>query len=147
MATVSSTSTLFLDLCHFIVEERERKEKTKWHKDPLKLPDHLFSNYYKRKEDVIKLLYRTAFDLLLLRRSEWYGQWRSPLEPTCRCLAHGYILCKNGRYKDAQSLTKCVGSLEDYDGCTDIFTFLSILATLTDNKLNDSGIEVCFSTQ
>lgn len=64
-----------------------------------------------RKSLVNKWLMRVTFDLILLRRWVWFGQWRSAMSAECECLSRSYELCACGRHAEGQRLAKAVSQL------------------------------------
>ena len=62
-------------------------------------------------KQVMQQLVRTTFDLLLLRKWEWFGSWDTVLPPECECLAHTYGLHLNGMHEEASRLERAIGNL------------------------------------
>ncbi len=63
------------------------------------------------REKVAQCLFRTTFDLILLRKWVWFNTWQTDMSPECRCLAHTYELNLKGRREDAASLEHAISSL------------------------------------
>ena len=125
-----SVKTLFSSLCKAVIDHEEKIEDEKWRCNPLKLPGYLQAETFKNKDHVKKHLFKTCYDLLLLQRSEWYGRWRTPLTPTCRCLAYGYHLQQAGEANRADRLMTLLDSvvMSSYDCSDSILTFLAIMS-------------------
>ena len=137
---ICSVKGLLCSLCEKFVAQEERAAEYKWKSNPLKLPNHLRSGAFKNNDSVKKHLFKTCYDLLLLRRNEWYGRWSSPLTPECRCLVYGYHLQQAGENHKASRLLSLLdsGTLANYDISDSLLTLLSILSTKLENKPRDS---------
>ena len=132
-----SVKSLISCLCKAIVDNEDKIEKNKWKSNPLKLPHYLQVDTFKNKDNVTKHLFKSCYDLLLLRRNEWYNKWTTPLSPSCRCLAYGYDLHQSGQTYEANRLMTLLDSevILSHKCSDSILTFLAILSNkpITDN--------------
>ena len=97
-------------LCDRIADEAEKKKSTV-ENGLFSLPSHLYLSSSKEVAVLSRHLYRTAMDLVLLRRKEWYGRWQSPLSPESRCLAVALVLHERGRHKEGERLSTAIDTL------------------------------------
>ena len=74
-------------------------------------PTYLSQWHQTRKEVMNQQLMRVTFDLILLRRWVWFGQWRSAMSAECECLSRSYELCAHGRQVEGQKLAEAVSRL------------------------------------
>ena len=123
-------------LCQSLITQYKRTEEERRSDALLHLPKHLYSPCFKKEDIILKHLVRTCYDLLLLRRNEWYGRWSSPLTPECRCIAHGYYI--HGNHKEADRLITLIDSLSQDSSTQSILTFLSILANPMDHCVHET---------
>lgn len=69
-----------------------------------------------RREAEVRELVHLAYDILLLRKWTWFGDWNAtPLSPLCWCVARGYEYHMKGRRGDGERLAS---ALKDFsEGC------------------------------
>ena len=103
----SGVPQLVQRLCECVATQCEKDYKSK-RKNLLVLPAHTHKPCFPNRDSVLKHLYRTAYDLLLLRRREWYGKWASDLSPECQCLARAYVLREMGCVSDSKRLDAAI---------------------------------------
>lgn len=129
MAGDVSVPQLVQTLCRCILRSYEKEEKRKYLSQPLKIPyNSNWSGFYDN-QTILRLLFKSTFDLLLLRKEEWCGRWLSLMTPQCRCLSHSYELYQQGEDKMAAHLVDSVTVLcEEYSDSEPVMEFLSILA-------------------
>ena len=108
--TPQAVPQLMQRLCDRIADKTERKKSTV-ESNLFSLPAHLYSSRSKEVAVLSRHLYRTAMDLVLLRRREWYGRWKSPLSPESRCLAVALVLHERGRHKEGERLSAAIAAL------------------------------------
>lgn len=127
---MASVPALVEHLCSCIMEDAERRKERGRQTAPFSFHGHLHQVTFSERAVTRRRLYRTAFELLLLRRREWYGRWKSPLSPESRCLASSYLLHQQGRHEAARRLSQATASLlaEMGEGGLPVLELLSILS-------------------
>ena len=125
----SGVPLLIRRLCECIATQCEKEHKRK-RRNLLIFPDHTHKECFPNRDSVLKHLYRTAYDLLLLRKSEWYGKWASDMSPECQCLARAHVLREMGCVSDSKRLEKAVCILmETIDEPQEVCQLLASLAS------------------
>ena len=138
-----SAKSLIWSLCEAIVIQEELEEEETWNTNILKLPGYLKADPFRNKSCVKKHLFKTCYDLLLLRRSEWFGRWTSPLSPDCCCLAYAYHLRQNGQTAKADRLMYLVDeemTTSPWEHTSSVLTFLSILSRSEINSTDPNTV-------
>lgn len=127
----SSVPQLFSKLCYSIIEHAERKERTQRATSVLQLPAHLHKQRFSNRQALHQQLYRLAFDLLLLRRSDWYGKRRSALCPESLCLAVGFLYQEHGHHEEARRIMAVTHQLSVLLGeeAPPLLAFLAMLSS------------------
>ena len=74
-------------------------------------PHHHALGWNRKRQLVLRHLTDTVFDLILLRKWEWFGVWGSEITPECRCLSHTYDMHLWGMHREAVRLEEAVGTL------------------------------------
>ena len=103
----SGVPQLIRRLCECVATQCEKDDERK-RRHLFVFPAHTHKPCFPNRDLVLKHLYRTAYDLLLLRRKEWYGRWASNLSPECQCLARTYVLREMGCVSDSNRLDKAI---------------------------------------
>lgn len=125
----SGVPQLVMRLCECVAAQCEKDEEER-RGSLLVFPTHTHKPVFPNRTAVLKHLYRTAYDLLLLRRKEWYGRWASDMSPACQCLAKMYVLHEMGHVSDSKRLGKTVSLLaETVDESQRVCQLLASLAT------------------
>ena len=121
-------------LCDRIADEIEKK-KSAVDSSSFSLPSYLYPSRSKEVAVLSRHLYRTAMDLVLLRRREWYGRWKSPLSPESRFLAVALVLHERGRHKEGERLCTAVNALTQKleDASQPVLELLTILSNTGDS--------------
>ena len=107
---MAGVPALFTELCKGTVRQ---------HMSPHLSTDHSFTSFvlpsrssaYQPREDLVSHLRNTAFDLLLLRAWEWFGSWKTPMNPVDVCLSFTvhYHIC--GLHEQAEKLKGAIETL------------------------------------
>lgn len=74
-------------------------------------PHHHVLGWDRKRKLVLRHLTHTVFDLILLRKWEWFGVWGSEITPECRCLSHTYDMHFWGMHREAARLEEAVSTL------------------------------------
>ena len=117
---------LINSLCRCILKTHREKNKQKWLSSPLKLPRFIINEEECDNRAIIHHLFKISYDLILLRKKDWFKHWESPLSPYCECISHMYSL---PRERDREKLISCVDTISSYNDSESLFKFLSILAS------------------
>lgn len=128
---------LLQSLCDCIVEERQTAQRRAARESvPFPLPNHLHQTCCSNPRAVSRHLYRTAMELLLLRRRDWYGRWQSSLSPESRCLAVSFLLHQLGRHEEGDRLSTAVAKLTAQLGESSlpVLELLAILSNMEDSR-------------
>lgn len=82
-----------------------------------------------RREAEVRGLVHLAYDIVLLRKWTWFGDWdATPLSPLCWCVARGYEYHVKGRRRDGERLAS---ALKDFsDGCEEHCLLLLLILLL-----------------
>lgn len=134
-----SVKSLISSFCESIIKQEEQLETDRWQSKLLSVPNYLQAEAFRNRDKAKQHLFKTTYDLLLLRKSSWYNKWQSPLTPECRCLAYGYQLKQHGRNEEADRLIQLIDSdsIASYTHSNNVLTFLAILSnqqTITHKK-------------
>ena len=62
----------------------------------------------RRKQRELRTLLHRAYDILLLRKWVWFGNWTTPLSPVCECVAYGYECYHRGQHWEGERLNRCL---------------------------------------
>ena len=128
---------LLQSLCDCLVEERQTAQRRAAKESvPFPLPDHLHQTSCSNPRAVSRHLYRTAMELLLLRRRDWHGRWQSSLSPESRCLAVSFLLHQLGRHEEGDRLSTAVAKLTAQlgDSSLPVLELLAILSNMEDSR-------------
>ena len=107
-----SVSVLVQKLCNSILTHASLQ--TGWddgYTPTFQAPHHRALGWDKKRKLALKQLARTVFDLLLLRKWEWFGIWGSEVTPECRCLSHTYDMHIRGMHREAVRLEEAISTL------------------------------------
>lgn len=124
---------LITRLCQCILTSYGENCKKEWLSNPLKLPDHLFKGDHKDNSVVIHKLFKVSYDLILLRKKDWFERWKTSLSPYCECISHIYNMSNE---EEREKLLECVGTVSSYTASEPLFKFLSVLASTSQKVLS-----------